>query len=81
MSLRDVGVAIKILIKWWRHRWMSMIAVAIQSCVASTLVDDGCFILDGCDGPLPCARELESREPAVVDQVPTESTPLVVMSG
>ena len=60
----------KFLTKWWRHRWMTMIAVAIQSCVASTLVNDGCTILDGCDGPAPSARELESREPGVGEENP-----------
>ena len=50
-----------------------MIAVAIQSCVASTLVNEGCSILDGCDGPPPSAREMESREPGVDSDVTTDA--------
>ena len=55
----------KYMAKWWRNRWVTMLAVAIQSCVSSTLVDDGCSLLDGVDGPAVGIKERESREPAL----------------
>lgn len=54
----------KYMTKWWRNRWISMLAVAIQSCVSSILVDDGC-LLDGFDGPTLGMKDRESREPAL----------------
>ena len=55
----------KYMAKWWQNRWMTMLAVGIQTCVASTLVDDGCSLLDVFDGPQPYEKEFESREPVV----------------
>ena len=61
----EVDTRRKYMAKWWRDRWISMLAVAIQSCVSATLVDDGCCFLDGIDGPVPWLKERESREPAL----------------
>ena len=52
----------KFMMRWWRHRWLSMLSISIQSCVAATLVDDGTILIDGFDGPVPKPSSLESRE-------------------
>ena len=52
----------KFMMRWRRHRCFSMFSISIQSCVASTLVDDGCILIDGVDGPSPGSAALESRE-------------------
>jgi hypothetical protein len=47
--------------RWWQSRWMSMLAVATQVAVSSTLLDEGTALLDGCDGPTPSGHEAEEE--------------------
>ena len=42
----------------WRSRWLSLLSVAQQDALAASLVDDGLLLLDGRDGPVPCAAEV-----------------------
>ena len=37
----------------WERRWWSMLSVAVQDALASTLVEDGVEVLDGVDGDPP----------------------------
>jgi len=37
----------------WKERWLTMLAVAAQSALAATLVDDGTSLADGVDGEAP----------------------------
>ena len=64
----DASSRQKIMAKWWRNRWLTMLAVGIQTTVSSTLINDGCSILDGHDGPLPSAKTWGSRDPCLDDR-------------
>ena len=56
--------------KWWCSRWISMLSVGIQTSVCSTLVDDGCLLLDAHDGPEPYEKVWESRDSCVLCENP-----------
>ena len=61
----DVSSRQKVMAKWWRNRWLTMLAVGVQTSLSSTLINDGCSILDGHDGPFPSPKIWESRDPCL----------------
>ena len=49
-----------------------MLAISIKSCVCNTLVNDGCLLLDGFDGPEPSSEDRYSREPLLARTSPDD---------
>ena len=71
----------KFMMRWWRHRWLSMFSISIQSCVATTLVHGGSILIDGFDGPIPKPSCVESREAHVGRSIQSTGHGMIVPLG